>query len=223
MRTQPSASCRPRHWSSGRRIVSEVLARIRSDSILSRSAGVSKSGRSLARTLVQRMRALRPRTYVVAALSALLVGIGVNALVLQSHRHPAPLFAPPPPRVTPPPAPANPVPAPPAASSAETSTPATAPAPPPKPAGAAASPPRAPDQIGNLLRSEVQTEDTRLVVAAQTALVKLGYAVKADGAEGAATQQALRDFERAHGLPFSTEITPRLVKQLNTAARNAAR
>jgi hypothetical protein len=203
--------------------VSEVLARIRSDSILSRSAGASKSGRSLARILVQRMKALRPRTYIAAALSALLVGIGVNALVLQSHRHPAPLFAPSPPRVTPPPAPANPVPAPPAASSAETSTPIPAPPPPPKPAGAAASPPRAPDQIGNLLRSEVQTEDTRLVVAAQTALVKLGYAVKADGAEGAATQQALRDFERAHGLPLSTEITPRLVKQLNAAARNAAR
>jgi hypothetical protein len=201
--------------------VSEVLARIRSDSILSRSAGASKSGRSLARTLVQRTKALRPRTYVAAALSALLVGIGVNALVLQSHRHPAPLFAPSPPRVTPPPAPANPVPAPPAAASAETSTPI--PAPPPKPTGAVASPPRAPDQIGNLLRSEVQTEDTHLVVAAQTALVKLGYAVKADGAEGAATQQALRDFERAHGLPLSTEITPRLVKQLNAAARNAAR
>jgi hypothetical protein len=203
--------------------VSEVLARIRSDSVLSRSAWASKSGRSLARILVQRMKALRPRTYIAAALSALLVGIGVNALVLQSHRHPAPLFAPSPPRVTPPPAPANPVPAPPAASSAETSTPIPTPPPPPKPAGAAASPPRAPDPIGNLLRTEVQTEDTRLVVAAQTALVKLGYAVKADGAEGAATQQALRDFERAHGLPLSTEITPRLVKQLNAAARNAAR
>jgi Putative peptidoglycan binding domain len=203
--------------------VSEVLARIRSDSILSRSAGASKSGRNLARILVQRMKALRPRTYVAAALSALLVGIGVNALVLQSHRHPAPLFAPPPPRVSPPPAPVNLVPAPPAAASTETSTPIPAPPPPPKPTGAVASPPRAPDQIGNLLRSEVQTEDTHLVVAAQTALVKLGYAVKADGAEGAATQQALRDFERAHGLPLSTEITPRLVKQLNAAARNAAR
>jgi hypothetical protein len=203
--------------------VSEVLARIRSDSVLSRSAWASKSGRSLARILVQRMKALRPRTYIAAALSALLVGIGVNALVLQSHRHPAPLFAPPPPRVSPSPAPVNPVPAPPAAASAETSTPIPAPPPPPKPTGAVASPPRAPDQIGNLLRSEVQTEDTHLVVAAQTALVKLGYAVKADGAEGAATQQALRDFERAHGLPLSTEITPRLVKQLNAAARNAAR
>jgi hypothetical protein len=205
--------------------VSEALARVRNDSILSRPARASKYGRNLARVVAQRLRAVRPKTYVAAALSALLAGIGVNALVLQSHRHPAPLFAPAPARVSPPPSNANPVPAPPPASGLETSTPIPAPPPPPppKPTGAVASPPRAPDQIGNLLRGEVQTEDTRLVVAAQTALVKLGYAVKADGAEGAATQQALRDFERAHGLPLSTEITPRLVKQLNAAARNAAR
>ena len=35
------------------------------------------------------------------------------------------------------------------------------------------------------------------------------------------TQQALRDFERAHGLSLTTEITPRLVKQLTSAARGA--
>ena len=39
------------------------------------------------------------------------------------------------------------------------------------------------------------------MLAAQTALAKLGYPVKADGEEGSATQQAIRDFERAHGLP----------------------
>ena len=48
---------------------------------------------------------------------------------------------------------------------------------------------------------------------------KLGYPVKPDGNEGAATEQALRDFERAHGLSPSTEITERLVKQLTQAAR----
>ena len=50
-------------------------------------------------------------------------------------------------------------------------------------------------------------------------LVKLGYPVKPDGNEDAGTQQALREFERAHGLPLSTEITRRLVKQLTQAAR----
>jgi peptidoglycan hydrolase-like protein with peptidoglycan-binding domain len=62
-----------------------------------------------------------------------------------------------------------------------------------------------------------------LTVAAQTALVKLGYPVKPDGNEGAATEQALRDFERAHGLPPATEITERLVNKLTQAARAAGR
>ena len=59
-------------------------------------------------------------------------------------------------------------------------------------------------------------------MAAQTALAKLGYAVKADGTQGAATDQALREFEKAHGLPISTEVTPHLVKQLSSAARASA-
>ena len=63
------------------------------------------------------------------------------------------------------------------------------------------------------------SDASRLILAAQTALAKLGYAVKPDGKEGAATEQALREFERAHGLPPATEITERLVKQLTHAAR----
>jgi peptidoglycan hydrolase-like protein with peptidoglycan-binding domain len=62
-----------------------------------------------------------------------------------------------------------------------------------------------------------------LILAAQTALVKLGYTVKPDGKEGAATQQALRDFERAHWLPAAPEINERVVKQLTLAARGAGR
>jgi peptidoglycan hydrolase-like protein with peptidoglycan-binding domain len=76
------------------------------------------------------------------------------------------------------------------------------------------------DPIAALLAGEVQKGGGgRLVLAAQTALAKLGYPVKPDGNEGAATQQALRDFEHAHGLPAATEITERLVKQLTQAAR----
>ena len=47
--------------------------------------------------------------------------------------------------------------------------------------------------------------------------------VKADGEPGAATSTALRDFERAHGLPPSNEITPRLLKALSAAASVAGR
>jgi hypothetical protein len=202
--------------------MSEVLARIRNDSVLSRPAGPSKSGRGLARFLARRLRALPARTYVAAGLLALLIGIAVNALVMQSRRHPAPLFAPSPARISPTPSNANPVPpAPPPDVVRETSPPA--PAAPARPLAAAGSAARATDEIGNWLRGEAPADDSHLVLAAQTALAKLGYAVKADGNEGAATHQALRDFERAHGLPLTTDITPRLVKQLEAAARSQAR
>ena len=79
------------------------------------------------------------------------------------------------------------------------------------------------DEIGDLLRGGPQGDDSRVVLAAQSALAKLGYGVKADGALGSATQQALRDFERAHGLPLTAEITPHLLKELTSAARTVGR
>ena len=166
---------------------------------------------------------LSPRFVVGAILSALLVGIGVNALVLQRERHPAPLFAPPPPKIA---APA-PVASPPAASARSG---AVARAAGRRSAVAAAArsarrrerPARGGRDRRPPPRGEAPADNSRLVKEAQTALAKLGYAVKANGAQGAATDQALREFERAHGLPLSTDITPRLVKQLNAAARAAA-
>lgn len=176
-----------------------------------------------------RFRSLPPRLLIGAVLSALLAGIGVNALVLQRERHPAPLFASPPQKIaaSAPPAAStpSPPPAPAAVSPREPASAVAAPSPPPARTVASDSAVRrTPDAIGDLLRTEAPTVDaSRLVTAAQTALAKLGYPVKADGARGAATDQALREFERAHGLPVTTEITPRLVKQLNSAARAAAR
>jgi len=177
----------------------------------------------MAAAAARRLATLPRRVYVLAAVAALLFGIGFNALLLQRGRHPAPLFAPPAPSLPAPSASAVPLPPP--------APPETAREAPALPAPAAAEPPARPaaadagvrdnDPIGALLRSESQNDDGRLVLAAQNALIKLGYPVKADGNEGAATKQAIRDFERAHGLPPS-EITPRLVKQLNAAAtRNA--
>jgi hypothetical protein len=78
---------------------------------------------------------------------------------------------------------------------------------------------RAPDQIGAILRGRPVDDGSHLVRAAQIALLKLGYAVKPNGAEDGATRRALRHFERAHGLASTTEITSELVKQLTTAAR----
>ncbi len=176
----------------------------------------------MAGTLVQRLRALPARVYVAAAVLALLAGIGVNAVVLQSQRHPAPIFAPAPAKISPAPLNAIAAPSPPAPDAGREAA-APVPAAPARPAPAAATASRSTDQIGNWLRGEGQGDDAHLVLAAQNALVKLGYTVKADGNEGAATHQALRDFERAHGLPLTTDITPRLVKQLEAAARSQAR
>jgi hypothetical protein len=164
--------------------------------------------------------------YLAAALSVALIGIGVNALLLQRERHPAPLFGSAPPQAPPVSAAPGPAPTPPPPPKSQSAQPETSPAqlsptalPPARPA-AADNPVPASDPIAALLAGEAQKGGGgRLVLAAQTALAKLGYPVRPDGNEGAATQQALRDFEHAHGLPPATEITERLVKQLTQAAR----
>lgn len=56
------------------------------------------------------------------------------------------------------------------------------------------------------------------VLAAQHALVKLGFVLKPDGVAGPATRQAIMHFERARGLPVRGELTPSLVRQLKAEA-----
>jgi hypothetical protein len=205
--------------------LTEALARIRNDSVLSRPAKASAAGRALFWRVAERARKLPPRVYVGAALSAFLAGIGLNAVVMQRGRHPAPLFAPakPQPRPEPASAPRPPAPPPPVAET-RIEPPAAAPVLPPVHPQAAATPrSRSADPIGDLLRGEQPGEGANLVLTAQNALIKLGYAVKPDGDEGAATRQALREFERAHKLPASTEITSHLVRELAAAAKSAGR
>lgn len=52
------------------------------------------------------------------------------------------------------------------------------------------------------------------VLAAQQALLRLGYVVRADGVMGGATRQAIEKFERDSGLPATGKVTPKLMKQL---------
>ena len=176
---------------------------------------------ALTRGIAGRVKLPHLRYYLGAALFAALVGIGVNALLLQRERHPAPLFGYAAPKLhSATPAPAPPPPQKPA-STEDTAPPAqpSATLPPARPAESAGSSSSASDPIAELLAGEPHGDATRLTLAAQTALAKLGYPVKPDGKEGSATEQALREFERAHGLPPETEITERLVKQLTAAAR----
>jgi hypothetical protein len=197
-----------------------ALARIRNNVGQLRGPIQRSNYESLRQKVAGRVKIAHLQYYLGAALLVALVGIGVNALLLQRERHPAPLFgstaAKLPAAPVSPAVPQKPV-------SAEDSAPpaqSSEALPPARPAEAAASPPSSSDPIANLLAGETHS-DSRLVLAAQTALAKLGYAVKPDGKEGAATQQALREFEHAHGLSPATEINERLVKQLTTAARGA--
>jgi Putative peptidoglycan binding domain len=203
-----------------------ALSRIRPGSDPLRGPVQRSPGKTLRQSLAGRLKVEHLRLYLGAGLAIGLVGIGVNALLFQHERHPAPLFGSPlPPAPSAARAPAA-SPAPRAASAEREASAAPSPAavPPARPADAADGSSSGPsDPITDLLRGEARVDGAHLIMAAQTALAKLGYPVKPDGNDGLATQQALRDFERIHGLPPSTEITPRLLKQLTLAARAVGR
>jgi len=203
-----------------------ALARIRDNLGQLRGPIQRSAQQTLRRRIAGRVKLAHLRYALGAALSLALVGIAVNALLLQRERHPAPLFGSPPPKPAsaaspPPPPPPAPALKPVAAERVAPPAPAPAALPPPRPSGAAQTAAPAPDPIAALLAAETHDDPSHLTLAAQTALAKLGYSVKPDGKEGAATEQALRDFEHAHGLPPATAISERLVKQLTQAARAA--
>jgi Putative peptidoglycan binding domain len=202
----------------------EALARSQNDSVLSRSARTAtRKGGGFIQMALRPLLSRPSRTIAGATLAAVMTGIVVNALLMQKERHSAPFFAAPKPATTvaePPvrPAPAvaesEPVAAQPPARPVELKA-AVDPAPMP--------PPRAGDPIRDLLRADPAKDSTHLTMAAQNALIKLGYVLKADGVVGASTEQAIQQFEHGHGLAASSEITPRLVKQLNAALAAATR
>ena len=201
----------------------EASARLRSDPTLvgrSRPASGRKSAAVVAAAL-RRLGATPARGYAAAALTAALVGIVVNALALQHARHPAPFFVHTPTVAAAPASTSAPTPT---QTAAETTGAPAMPTPPARPVqfgGAAAI--GGDDAIGDMLRADQEQDAQKRLAAAQAALVKLGYVVKADGEPSAATSTALRDFERAHGLPPSTDVTPRLLKALTAAVTVAGR
>ncbi len=201
-----------------------ALARIKNN--LGQLRGpVQRSGHeALMRRIAGRVKLAHLRYYLGAALFAALVGIGVNALVLQRERHPAPLFGSAAPKLpAAAPAPAPPPPQTPVSTEDNVPPAESSAALPPARSAESAGSSSSSDPIAELLAGGVHGEPSHLTLTAQTALAKLGYPVKPDGKEGSATEQALREFERAHGLPPATEITERLVKQLTAAARAGGR
>ena len=207
-----------------RKELPEALARSQNDSVLSRPARRSpgKGKESFARAILRPLLSRPARTIAGAALAAILTGIVVNALLMQKERRSAPFFAAAKPAAIVADAPAAPSPAP------VESAPVVV-QPPIRPThldAAAESPPLPPsrsgDAIRDLLRGDSGKDASHLTIAAQNALIKLGFTVKADGVAGASTVQAIQQFERSRGVAPSEEITAKLVKQLNAAATAAA-
>jgi hypothetical protein len=208
--------------------LSEVLARTFHDSVLS-GASIARLNYGAVRGLpeLQRLRRALPtrvHVYPIIALAVAMTFIVINALTLQRERHPAPFFV------------------------ESDSIPATAAKlQPERPAPSAAAENFAPshaspsarasesgsrpepnsnlrpiDPIAEKLRSEASKETQRLWANAQSALIKLGYSIRIGEPGNAGALAALRDFEKAHGLPISNEVTPRLVKLLAAAVNSSA-
>lgn len=214
----------------------EALARIDNDFVLSepRRKGAQRDNRGVLRTLIGAVHfAARHTNLLLGLLFAAVLGtVLMNALIWQKTRHPAPLFGHsvaieakvepvrevPLPAVRPavlpePPAPVEqPASAPhgrdPMAEVAELQT--------QKPAAPTASH----DPIGQLLKSPAPApaESSKSILAAQRALMKLGYVVKPDGVMRPATRQALEQFERDHNLPAHGTLTPKVLHELGVAS-----
>jgi outer membrane biosynthesis protein TonB len=56
---------------------------------------------------------------------------------------------------------------------------------------------------------------SKLVLAAQRALVKLGFVLNPDGVAGATTRQAIERYERDHGLPVRGDLSRAIMRQLS--------
>jgi hypothetical protein len=82
-----------------------------------------------------------------------------------------------------------------------------------------------PDLISQLLHANAHEPQSapsagpnKTVLAAQRALLKLGYVLKPDGFAGATTRQAIMRYERDHGHPSHGELTPTFLRQLSADA-----
>ncbi len=154
-------------------------------------------------------------TIAGAALAAMMIGIVVNALALQHGRRlalapvPAVVAA-----VKPKVAVVAPVVRLPAVAE-------EAPTPEPRPAAttlALARAPKSDDAIADFLRTQAP-DKRRLTLAAQEALARLGFSVRATGTLDSRTRGALLEFEKSRHMAASTEISAKLVRALKAAAR----
>ena len=150
----------------------------------------------------------RPRDAVCLGLAVAGAGcILVNALFLQSGRHPAPIFT----EVAQPAAP----------------TTGSIPMPPPKPQASARLPaatlPAAPVKTAAAPRADSRTDPiaellapSNRTAAVQRTLAEFGYGqIKPTGTVGPETRAAIEKFERERRLPVTGQISERLTRELS--------
>ncbi len=151
---------------------------------------------------LRRLMPSRPFDALAAAVALVAVSaVLVNALVLQHERHPAPLFA----------EPAAELPRDKLAELLESSSVASIPEPVPSPvASAGQKPVPAPRPEASAVRPK-----PGIVLEIQRALAERGYYDgELDGIAGPRTQQAIRDFEQAHGIKPSGEANDALLARV---------
>ena len=222
----------------------EVLAAADHDFVLTEPASKLKHLREkllTARRRSSRRTGRRGRRYlsILAAVFfvATAAAILLNALVWQRTRHPAPLFV----RAAPAAPAKEPTIAGMSAGPASRPQPAVTPIQPhdkpvekpplEMPAGGhlrqtriASSPPH--DGISQLLKAPpapparptteaVSAAPSKLVLAAQRALVKLGFVLTPDGVARATTRQAIEHYERDHGRPVRGDLSRAVMRQLS--------
>jgi hypothetical protein len=182
-----------------------------------------------------------PNRIAGALLVGLAVAIAVNALELQTSRHPAPFFSQtvtqavnPAPETVAPVVPVAPSAAPMPSDVAPAQTSAPGKTDPlgqfirqketPRPTATVPEPARRPDPISQILRETSDApapQPSRTVLAAQRALVKLGYVLQPDGIAGEATRKAILQYEADHRLPQRGELSAKLIRTLSRAANIA--
>jgi Putative peptidoglycan binding domain len=95
----------------------------------------------------------------------------------------------------------------------------------PRQSGLTSSPPY--DEISRLLtappepparpttKAATSAAPSKLVLAVQRALVKLGFVLNPDGVAGPLTRQAIERYERDHGMPVSGDLSPAIARKLS--------
>ena len=194
----------------------DVSERIRAEPTRTRSKTAPAPSR--VRTVLRALKPTSKRSLAGAALGAMMIGIVVNAVALQHGRRVAPALDPAPIAAVRPAPAAAPVAPPVVAARPDAQARPEPPHPSPSPVVVAlAHAPKSTDAIADFLRGQ-GPDKRRLTLSAQGSLAKLGFGVKPTGALDADNRYALEEFEKSHHLPVSTEITPKLVKTLTTAA-----